>query len=152
GRGAEDGPRGAPARAGAPPAARACFPECRRAWCRYPRRYVGLDGGKSPVLLVTIVVGFAVGVVQASFFEWTFHRYWLHRPWRPKDVSTAHTLVHHQLCKHDDTFEVHDEEQHEALSFQWWGGPFLILLNLVPWSIAAAVLRASHVAVPWLPF
>jgi len=44
---------------------------------------------------LVIGAGIAVGVVQASFFEWAFHRYWLHRPWLPKNVFTAHTLVHH---------------------------------------------------------
>src|SRR6516165_326822 len=88
---------------------------------------------EKPLTIIAVAAGLIVGIVQASFFEWTFHRYWLHRPWLPKDVFTAHSLVHHQLCKHDDTFEVHDEEQHEALHFQWWGGPFLILINLTPW-------------------
>jgi hypothetical protein len=70
----------------------------------------------------------------------------------PKDVFTAHTLVHHQLCKHDDTFHVTEEEQHEALTFQWWGGPFLVSLNAVPWAIAALALGAAHIHTPWLPF
>jgi hypothetical protein len=84
-----------------------------------------------------------VTIVQASFFEWIYHRYWLHRPWLPPQMFTAHTLVHHQLCKHDDTFQVHDEEQEEALTFQWWGGPLLIALNLVPWAAGWWLLRAS---------
>lgn len=104
------------------------------------------------VIMAAIAVGIVVGIVQASFFEWTFHRYWLHRPWLPKDVFTAHTLVHHQLCKHDDTFQVHTEEQHEALSFQWWGGPFLVLLNTIPWVVASLILSLNHVPLPWLPF
>lgn len=104
------------------------------------------------VTLLAVAAGMVGGAVQGSFFEWAFHRYWLHRPWLPKDVFTAHTLVHHQLCKHDDTFHVVDEEQHEALSFQWWGGPFLVSLNVVPWAIAALALSAAHVATPWLPF
>ena len=102
--------------------------------------------------MTALFAGVVTGVIQASFFEWTFHRYWLHRPWLPKDVFTAHTLIHHQLCKHDDTFEVHDEEQHEALHFQWWGGPLLVLINLVPWTIAAVILWLTHVEVPSIAF
>ena len=83
--------------------------------------------------IVAIAAACLITVVQASFFEWAFHRYWLHRPWLPKNVFTAHTLVHHQLCKHDDTFQVVEHEQEEALSFQWWGGPLLIVINLTPW-------------------
>src|SRR4029453_13746717 len=84
------------------------------------------------------------------FFEWCFHRYWLHRPWLPKNVFTAHTMVHHQLCKFDDTFEVTEEEQHEALHFQWWGGPFLILLNVIPWAVGTRVLTRVGVPLPAL--
>jgi hypothetical protein len=93
------------------------------------------------------VAAFAA-VVQASYFEWIYHRYWLHRPWLPPQMFTAHTLVHHQLCKHDDTFQVHDEEQEEALTFQWWGGPLLVVINLLPWLGAWAVLAATGVTLP----
>jgi len=90
-----------------------------------------------------------VAIVQASFFEWAYHRYWLHRPWLPPQMFTAHTLVHHQLCKHDDTFHVHDQEQEEALTFQWWGGPLLIALNLLPWLGAWWALSAAGLALPF---
>ena len=103
-------------------------------------------------ILFAIPVGILIGVVQASFFEWAFHRYWLHRPWLPKDVFTAHTLVHHQLCKFDDTFEVHEEEQHEALHFQWFGGPVLVAINLIPWALLAWGLSATGLALPYLAF
>jgi hypothetical protein len=95
------------------------------------------------ILLLLVPVIVLVVIVQASFFEWIYHRYWLHRPWLPPQMFTAHTLVHHQLCKHDDTFHVHDEEQEEALTFQWWGGPLLIAINLVPWTGAWWLLRAT---------
>lgn len=90
-----------------------------------------------------------IAIVHASLFEWVFHRYWLHRPWLPKDVFTAHTLVHHQLCKFDDTFHVVDEEQHDALTFQWWGGPFLIAINsalwaLIMWGLSALGIMAFN--------
>jgi len=65
-------------------------------------------------------------------------------------MFTAHTLVHHQLCKHDDTFHVHDEEQEEALTFQWWGGPLLVGMNLLPWLGVWWALRAAGVAFPYV--
>jgi hypothetical protein len=74
----------------------------------------------------------------------------LHRPWLPKGCFTSHTLIHHQLCKHDDTFVVVDDEQHEALTFAWWGGPTLIAINLVPWSLAAWGLASSGIALPYV--
>lgn len=102
--------------------------------------------------VIAVLAGVVTGIVQGSFFEWTFHRYWLHRPWLPKDVFTAHTLVHHQLCKHDDTFHVVDEEQHEALHFQWWGGPFLVFLNALPWALIGLGLGAFNIRLPWPAF
>ena len=83
--------------------------------------------------------------MQASLFEWAFHRYWLHRPWLPKECFTSHTLVHHQLCKFDDTFHVAEEEQEEALTFAWWGGPVLIAINVIPWLLLAWALTAAGI-------
>jgi len=102
------------------------------------------------LVVAAILIGFSVASVQASFFEWAFHRFWLHRPWLPKGCFTAHTLVHHQLCKFDDTFHVEEEEQEEALTFQWWGGPLLIVLNLVPWLLVAWALTSLGASFPFL--
>jgi hypothetical protein len=105
-----------------------------------------------PENLIAILSAVVVGTVQSSFFEWAFHRYWLHRPWMPKDCFTTHTLIHHQLCKFEDTFHVVEEEQEEALHFQWWGGPMLVAINAVPWTVAALVLRASGAVLPDILF
>jgi hypothetical protein len=98
--------------------------------------------------IVALLAGGLLAVVQGSFFEWAFHRYWLHRPWLPESCFTSHTLIHHQLCKFDDTFHVHEEEQEEALTFQWWGGPVLVALNIVPWALTAWGLGFFGVAFP----
>lgn len=104
------------------------------------------------MILTAILLAIVVAVVQGSFFEWAFHRYWLHRPWLPKDCFTNHTLIHHQLCKFDDTFHVVEEEQHEALTFAWWGGPTLILIGAAPWALASVGLHALGVTLPYLAF
>lgn len=93
-----------------------------------------------------------IAPIQASFFEWAFHRYWLHRPWLPKDCFTTHTLIHHQLCKFEDTFHVEEKEQEEALHFAWWGGPTLIAINLVPWALIAWGVTVAIPTFPWLAF
>jgi len=103
-------------------------------------------------VLYGVLAGVVVGIVQGSFFEWAFHRYWLHRPWLPKDCFTTHTLIHHQLCKFDDTFHVTHEEQHEALHFAWWGGPTLIAICALPWVLLAWALHANGHVLPYLPF
>jgi len=98
--------------------------------------------------LLVVIAAVPLVAVQASLFEWAFHRYWLHRPWLPKGCFTAHTLVHHQLCKFDDTFHAVEEEQHEALTFQWWGGPVLIAINLAPWLLGTWVLAVTRAIQP----
>lgn len=101
---------------------------------------------------IAVAIAFLLGVVQSSFFEWAFHRFWLHRPWLPKECFTNHTLIHHQLCKFDDTFHVVEEEQQEALTFQWWGGPALIAISIAPWALLAIALRTLGVILPYVAF
>ena len=103
------------------------------------------------LITITLATAIAVAIVQASFFEWAFHRYWLHRPWLPESCFTTHTLIHHQLCKYDDTFHVTEPEQEEALTFQWWGGPVLITINVIPWALIAWGLVRLHSGVPVVP-
>lgn len=102
--------------------------------------------------LLAILAGLGAALFQATIFEWVYHRYWLHRPWLPPQMFTAHTLVHHQLCKHDDTFHVTEPEQEEALTFQWWAGPVLVAINLLPWLAAAFALDRAGLALPVVPF
>lgn len=104
------------------------------------------------VLILVVLAAVFVAVIQSSFFEWAFHRFWLHRPWLPKGCFTTHTLIHHQLCKFEDTFQVVEEEQHEALHFAWWGGPLLVILNLAPWLLAAWACAVAGLAFSWVPF
>ncbi|HEY3266879.1 MAG TPA: sterol desaturase family protein [Armatimonadota bacterium] len=102
--------------------------------------------------VVAIVVAAVAATVQASFFEWAFHRYWLHKPWLPASCFRAHTLVHHQLCKFEDTFQVVDPEQREALTFAWYGGPLLIAMNAAPWCLVAIGLSALGLGLPYAAF
>lgn len=104
-----------------------------------------------PIALAALVA-VPLAVVQSSFVEWVFHRYWLHRPWLPRGAFTSHTLVHHQLCKFEDTFRVVEEEQKEALSFAWWGGPALIALSTLPWALAGSGLWLAGLDWPFGSF
>ena len=116
------------------------FPEGARGTDVF-ERLTGLALGN---LLVVIPLAVVAGLLQATWFEWIYHRYWLHRPWLPPQMFTAHTLVHHQLCKHEDTFHVTEPEQEEALTFQWWGGPVLIAVELGQVRVAADGLFADE--------
>jgi hypothetical protein len=104
------------------------------------------------MLFVAFFAGAMLAIVQGSFFEWAFHRYWLHRPLGPRAFFVAHALIHHQLCKFEDTYQITDEEQREAMTFTWWSGPALIALNLLPWVVISLGLSALGVSLPYVAF
>ncbi len=96
---------------------------------------------------------FGAAVILASFFEWTFHRYFMHRPvWRFEYSFRAHALVHHQTFKADHSYHVVDERDKETIPMAWWNGPVLIALCMLPvvavawalglWGLAAGALPA----------
>jgi hypothetical protein len=78
-------------------------------------------------------VGFAGGVILSSFFEWTLHRYVMHRPlFNFRYPFEAHALVHHHIFKSDHTYHVIHEKDKEIIPMAWWNGPVLILVGMIP--------------------
>ena len=56
-------------------------------------------------------IGFSLGIVFASFFEWTLHRYLMHRAFGKFDYAfQAHAVIHHQTFKADHTYHLLDEK------------------------------------------
>jgi hypothetical protein len=82
--------------------------------------------------------GFVGGVIFASFFEWTLHRYVMHRPVGKFDYAfKAHAVVHHHVFKADQTYHLLNEKDKETIPMAWWNGPVIILLNMFPTSLVA---------------
>jgi len=80
-----------------------------------------------------LAASFGTGVVFASFFEWTLHRYLMHRPlWKFDYAFQAHAVVHHNTFKADHTYHLINEADKETIPMAWWNGPVLILANMVP--------------------
>ena len=78
-------------------------------------------------------VGFSAGVAFASFFEWTLHRYLMHRPvWRFDYAFRAHALVHHHTFKADHTYHLVNEKDKNIIHMAWWNGPVLIAVGMIP--------------------
>src|SRR5581483_9691388 len=81
-------------------------------------------------------IGFLVAVVFASFFEWTLHRYIMHRPLGKFDYPfRAHALVHHQTFKADHTYHLIHEKDKHTIPMAWWNGPVLIASGTIPFLI-----------------
>jgi hypothetical protein len=88
-------------------------------------------------------IGSAVGVVFASFFEWTLHRFFMHRPIGNFAYAfRAHALVHHQTFKADHTYHLIEEKDKETIPMAWWNGPVLIVFAAAPFTLAA--LLSGH--------
>jgi hypothetical protein len=86
-------------------------------------------------------VGALVGnVIFASFFEWSIHRYVMHRPVGSfRYAFQAHAVVHHQVFKADHTYHLVDSKDQETIPMAWWNGPVLILLGAFPTLILSAI-------------
>ena len=92
--------------------------------------------------------GFPAAVVYSSFFEWTLHRYVMHRP---VGLFTypfrTHALIHHQTFKADHTYHLVNEEDRHTIPMAWWNGPVLVALVAGPFALAAWWLGSWGLAV-----
>jgi len=93
-------------------------------------------------MLFGITIGLLAGVVFASFFEWTLHRYLMHRPVGGFDYAfKAHAQVHHQTFKADHTYHLIRESDKELIPMAWWNGPVLITLTQLPFIVVAILFQ-----------
>ncbi|WP_411825307.1 sterol desaturase family protein [Luteolibacter sp. AS25] len=87
-----------------------------------------------PFILLTLL-GLTVGIVFASFFEWTLHKYVMHRPvGKFRYAFNAHAVVHHQVFKADQTYHLHDEKDKETIPMAWWNGAVLTMIGAIPFA------------------
>ena len=85
-------------------------------------------------------IGFIGGVFFSSFFEWTLHRYFMHRPVGKFDYAfKAHAIVHHQTFKADHTYHLINDEDKATIPMAWWNGPVLVALCQLPFAIIGAI-------------
>ena|ERR1700690_4071023 len=85
-------------------------------------------------------VGLTVGVTFASLFEWTLHRYFMHRPFfKFRYPYERHALIHHRIFKADHTYHLVHERDKKTIPMAWWNGPVIVAVGLVPFLIFAAL-------------
>jgi hypothetical protein len=79
-------------------------------------------------------IGFVGGVIYCSFFEWTLHKYVMHRPFMKffRYPFEAHALVHHGKFKADDTYHLKQEADKRTVPMAWWNAPVIWLLHVGP--------------------
>jgi len=75
---------------------------------------------------------FVCWFLYGSFFEWAFHKYLFHSPRLIRATFNAHALVHHQIYKGDDTYDVpsvKDPDQNH-IAMDWFALPLFIGFHL----------------------
>ncbi len=91
-------------------------------------------------------IGFVGGVVYCSFFEWTLHKYVMHRPVRFfRYPFQAHAVTHHGKFKADYTYQLQNEADKKTVPMAWWNAPALWALHIPPvlglqWLIGKPIL------------
>ena len=84
-------------------------------------------------ILLWCAIGFLGNFVFSSFFEWSIHRFVMHRPVGSfRYAFHAHAVVHHQTFKADHTYHLIDEKDKETIPMAWWNGPVIILMASTP--------------------
>src|SRR5262245_21407642 len=100
------------------------------------------------IILVQLAV-FVLAFAYSRFFEWTLHRFMMHRPLVWDYPYRAHALTHHQIFKADETYRIQRKEDRNNVRFAWWNAPVLIGLH-VPLMLGVQALIGANVLVAGL--
>lgn len=93
-------------------------------------------------MILWALAGLMVGVIFASFFEWTLHKYVMHRPVGSfRYAFHAHAVVHHQTFKADHTYHLQNDKDKETIPMAWWNGPVLIMIGMIPFAIISWLIH-----------
>lgn len=104
-------------------------------------RFLHLNYHKPMNDLFIATIGFLAGVGYSSFFEWTLHRFLMHRPIGKFDYPyKTHALTHHRIFKADHTYHVCREEDAKLIPMAWWNGPALVLVTQIPFLILCMII------------
>jgi hypothetical protein len=88
--------------------------------------------------LFWLAIGFVVTILFGSFFEWTLHRYIMHRPVGKFTYPfERHAMTHHRIFKADPTYHLIHEEDKHTIPMAWWNGPALIAVGLIPFIVTS---------------
>lgn len=80
--------------------------------------------------LLTQILSGLCWIVYGSFFEWYYHRYWMHQPRTPKEAFRGHTIVHHGLYGGSDTYFVKEGQHPEHILLKPYALPAILLTHL----------------------
>lgn len=97
--------------------------------------------------LFWLLASFGGGIILACFFEWTLHRFVMHKiiktPFGTLDYAfKAHAVVHHGTFKADTTYHLIDPvtQDKNLIPMAWWNAPVLLTILMIPTSLVAWTL------------
>jgi len=91
-----------------------------------------------PMFVSWAAIGAVGAVVYCSFFEWTLHRFVMHRPLGPfRYPFESHALVHHRVFRADESYHLLDKKDATTIPMAWWNGPVLVVLGAAPFAALA---------------
>ncbi len=80
-------------------------------------------------LWTQVVAGFC-WVIYGSFFEWYWHKLWMHTPRPPREAFHGHTIVHHGLYKGDESYFVAEDQHPEHILLKPYALPGIVIAHL----------------------
>jgi hypothetical protein len=84
--------------------------------------------------------------MYGSFFEWYWHKYWMHQPRFPREAFRGHTIVHHGLYKGDESFYLDEGDHPEHILLKPYALPGIVAVHLpLIWAIDKFLV--SHTAI-----
>src|SRR5262245_35007274 len=78
-------------------------------------------------MLLTQVASALCWVLYASFYEWFWHKLWMHHPRTPKQAFHNHTIVHHGLYKGDQSYFVAEGDPTNHILLKPYALPLIFL-------------------------
>jgi len=83
--------------------------------------------------MISLIILILISIVYLSFFEWTLHRYVMHRPfWLTNYPFKHHVQIHHHIFNVDETYHLINEKDKFTIPMAWWNGPVLISIASLP--------------------
>ena len=68
-------------------------------------------------------------ILWCSICEWSIHRYVMHKPpFGFEYAYTAHTKVHHNIYKSDETYHAQEGDDGKKIPMAWWNGIVISIL------------------------
>ena len=81
-------------------------------------------------LLIPQVISGLCWVIYGSFYEWYFHKCWMHVPRTPKEAFRGHTIVHHGLYKGDQSYFVPEDEHPTHILLKPYALPAIVGMHI----------------------